>query len=112
MVMSLVRRLLALALLLVVAGGGGGLPVLDAVAFHGPSRLSESFRTHYEASSSCHADGCSIRSEAAPRILEDHAPAAPRVVAIRELQPVPVRETASSPTVSLPYLSRAPPAAF
>jgi hypothetical protein len=111
MVTSLVRRLLASALLLVVAGGGGGMPVLDALAFHGPSRLSESLRTHYEASSSCHGDGCSIRSDAAPRVLGDHAPQAPRVVAAEQIQLVPVGESVPRSGISLQYLSRAPPTA-
>ena len=110
MVISLVRRFLSLAMLLVVGGGGGGMPVLDSVAFHG-GRLSESFRTHYEASSSCHADGCSIRSDVAPRVLGDHAPQAPAVVATELVEPVPVGATVPSSRITLHYLSRAPPSA-
>jgi hypothetical protein len=109
--MSLVRRLLALAMLLVIGGGGGDMPALDALVFHGPSRLAESLRTHYEASSGCHSDGCSIRSDAAPRVLGNHAPQAPSVVAIEQLEPISVGASVPSNGIFLPYLSRAPPSA-
>jgi hypothetical protein len=110
--MSLVRRLLASAMLFVVAVGGGGMPTLDALVFHGPSRLAGSLRTHYEASSSCHSDGCSIRSDASPRVLGDAPPQAPAVVAVEQLDPVPFGESIPGSSISLRYLSRAPPAAF
>ena len=109
MVWSLVCRLLASAMLCVVAVGGGGMPVLDALVFHGPSRLVESFRPHYETSSSCHGDGCSIRSDASPRVLGDSAPQAPAIVTVEQLEPIPVGESVHSSTISLRYLSRAPP---
>ena len=109
MVRCLVRRMVSAALLLVVGAGGGGLPMLDTLVFHDPDRLAEAFRAHYEASSSCHSDGCSIRSEAQPRILGDLPPQAPAVVAVEQLEPAPVGETVPSSTISVHYLSRAPP---
>ena len=111
MMLSLARRFLASAMLCIVAMGGGGMPVLDTLAFHGPSRLAESFQSHYEAGSDCHADGCSIRSDAAPRVLGDHAPEAPAVVSVVQPEPVPTGSSVPSSSISLRYLSRAPPSA-
>jgi hypothetical protein len=109
MVTSLVRRLLASAMLFVVAVGGGGMPALDALVFHGPSRLVGSLRTHYEAASSCHGDGCSIRSDVSPRVLGDLPPQAPAIVPVKQVEPTLVGKTVPSSTISLRYLSRAPP---
>ncbi|HEU5217829.1 MAG TPA: hypothetical protein VFU23_04175 [Gemmatimonadales bacterium] len=109
MVRSLVRRLLAATMLLVVALGGGGMPALDALVFHGPSRVAESFQSHYEASSGCHNDGCSIRSDAAPRILADPAPDAPPVIALRWSDPAHTGASVPGSAITLRYLSRAPP---
>ncbi len=106
---SLVRRLLATAMLCVVGVGGGGMPTLDALVFHGPSRLVESLRPHYEASSACHGDGCSIRSEAQPRILGDRPPEAPPVVAVQHVELASFREPVLRGSPSLRYFSRAPP---
>jgi len=110
MVRSLLRRVVSAALLLVVGAGGGSLPILDGLFFHGPDRLAEAFLPHYEASSSsCHADGCSVRSLAQSRVLGEAQPA-PIVVAPFErgveFEPDARRSGAQ---VSLAYLSRAPP---
>src|SRR6185436_1973767 len=104
MARSLVRRLVASAMLLMVAVGGGGMPVLDVLVFHGPTRLSESLQSHYEAGSGCHADGCSIRADAAPKVLGDPAPRAPAVVAVEQVEPVSFGESIPSRGLSLQYL--------
>ena len=109
MVMLLVRRLVASATLFLVAVGGGGMPVLDGLVFHGPSRLAESLRSHYEASSACHGDVCSIRSDAQPRTPGDLPPQGLAVVALEQPEPVPCGESIPSSAISLQYLSRAPP---
>lgn len=111
MVPSLVRRALAAAMLLVVAVGGGGMPALDALVFHGPTRLVESLRSHYEASDSCHSDGCSIRSDVQPSAAGSLPPAAPAVVAVEQVELAPFGESLSSSISSFRYLSRAPPVA-
>ena len=109
MISGLVRRLLASAMLFVVAVGGGGMPALDALVFHGPTRLSESFRSHYEASGACHNDGCSIRSDVQPSVSGTVPPRAPSVLVTSDVALVPFGEPISSSTVILRYLSRAPP---
>jgi hypothetical protein len=111
MARSLVQRLVASAMLFVVAVGGGGMPALDALVFHGPSRLIESFRSHYEASGSCHSDACSIRSDVQPGVSGGLPPTAPAVVAVEQLAPAPFGESVSSTAITLRYLSRAPPVA-
>jgi hypothetical protein len=111
MVRGLVRRSLALAMLFVVAVGGGGMPALDALVFHGPTRVMESFRSHYESSGSCHSDGCSIRSDVQPGVAGSLPPCAPAVVAVAQLQLAPIGESLSGSISSLRYLSRAPPVA-
>jgi hypothetical protein len=103
------RRFLASAMLCVVGVGGGGMPTLDALVFHGPTRRAESFRSHYEASDSCHADGCSIRSDVQPRSMGDRSPQAPLVVAVALVAAAPFRESVVGVSVSLRYFSRAPP---
>ncbi len=109
MVRSLVRRFLASAMLLIVAVGGGGMPVVDTLAFHGPARLAESFQSHYEAGNGCHADGCSIRSDAAPQVLGNPSLEAPAVTSVVQAEPVSSGRTVPSSRISLHYLSRAPP---
>lgn len=111
MIRSLARRSLASALLFLVAVGGGGMPVLDSLGLHGPSRLADSYQSHFEAGTDCHADGCSIRSDAAPRVLGDFAPKAPAVVSAVWPESVPSGSSVASSSISLRYLSRAPPSA-
>lgn len=112
MVGTSVRRVVSAALLFVIGFGGGGLPILDGLFFHGPDRLAESFRPHYEASStSCHADGCSVRSPVQSRVVGEGA-AAPRVIVpfaqVVEFEPdTPM----AGVQISFSYLSRAPPSA-
>lgn len=58
------RRLLSALLIALITSGGGGLPLLDGLAYHSRDRGGEILGSHYEASSGCHADGCSVRSTA------------------------------------------------
>ena len=109
MVRELVRRVVALALALVVGAGGGRMPSLDALVAHGPSRLVESLQSHYETASDCHGDACSIGSDVQPRILGHLPPRAPAAGLVEQAKPAPLEESAPQSTLSLSYLSRAPP---
>lgn len=110
MVRSVVRRMVSAALLLVVGAGGGGLPMLDTLVFHGPDRLAEAFRPHYEASSSsCHGDGCSVRSLSQTRLLSDGWSVVRVVVPFQSLVDVESVDPVSAVRLASPYLSRAPP---
>ena len=109
MVQAAIRRSLASVMLCVIAFGGGGMPALDALVFHGPTRLVESLHSHYEASSSCHSDGCSIRSDAQPRVLGDLPPQAPAAIMLEHPEPVRSGESVPRSSITLRYLSRAPP---
>jgi len=60
----MLRGLCSAFLILCFTGGGGGLPVLDGVIFHGRDQGTEILRSHFEATSGCHADGCTVRSVA------------------------------------------------
>ena len=59
-----VRRLACGILLALVAAGGGRLSTVDALVFHEQSAETDGFRAHFEASSGCHQDSCSVRSTA------------------------------------------------
>jgi hypothetical protein len=61
---GLVCRLLSAVLLALVAAGGGRLSTVDALVFHEGPADPGGFRAHFEASSGCHEDGCSMRSTA------------------------------------------------
>ena len=61
---GLVRRLFSAILLALVAAGGGRLSTVDALVFHEASAETDGFRSHYEADSGCHEDGCSMRATA------------------------------------------------
>lgn len=111
MIRSLARRFLASAMLFIVAVGGGGMPVLDILGFHGSTRIAESFQSHFEAGTDCHADGCSIRSDAAPQAVGDPSPTAPAVLSVVQPEPVLTGSAVPSSSISLRYLSRAPPSA-
>jgi hypothetical protein len=58
----MLRGLCSAFLILCFTGGGGGLPLLDGVIFHSRDQGTEILRPHFEASSACHADGCTVRS--------------------------------------------------
>lgn len=110
MVRSLIRRFLSAALMLLVSGGGGGLPALDAALFHGFGPGPESQQPHYEATSGCHTDRCSVRSLAYDLRFTPELPATPAPQAV----PAFVREPRVSPPAPRPAaaftnLSRAPP---
>ena len=107
---GLVRRLVSALLLALVAAGGGRLSTVDALVFHEVPADTEGFRSHFEAFSGCHEDGCSMRSTAhesrpgpslaAPAI---HATPLEAVVAAPPVPDVPPLFASSS------HLSRAPP---
>ena len=61
---ALVRWIVPLVLLALVAGGGGRLQTVDALLFHEVVGEEDLSRSHFEASSECHDDGCSVRSVA------------------------------------------------
>lgn len=112
MVRSLVGRLVSAALLFVVGAGGGGLPILDGLFFHGPDRLADAFRPHYEASSAgCHADGCSVRSLAQSRVVGERSTRVQLAAPLENLILASTPEPALLRNVTLRYLSRAPPSA-
>ena len=105
-----VRRLVSGILLALVAAGGGRLSTVDALVFHEQSAETDGFRSHFEASSGCHQDSCSVRSTA-----HESRPgpwlAAP---AIHAALPETVGRAAPVPEVpplfaSSSHLSRAPP---
>lgn len=110
MVRSLLGRLVSAALLLIVGAGGGGLPILDTVVFHGPDRLAEAFRPHYEASSaSCHGDSCSVRSLTQTRPLGDDSPPVLLADPLELLTSISAAQPVLGRNGTLRYLSRAPP---
>jgi hypothetical protein len=110
MVRESFRRLFSALLLALVAAGGGRLSTVDALVFHEGSVEADGFRSHFEASSGCHEDGCSMRSTAhesrpgpslaAPAI---HAASPESVGCAAPIPDVPPLFTSSS------HLSRAPP---
>jgi hypothetical protein len=105
-----VRRLLSAMLLALVSAGGGRLSTVDVLVFHEATAESDGFRSHFEADSGCHQDGCSMRatalesrpgpSFAAPAI---HALPPETVGAAPAVRDVPPLFSSSS------HLSRAPP---
>jgi hypothetical protein len=112
MVRSLVRRALSAVLMLLVSGGGGGLPVLDAALFHGFGPGPDEPRPHYEATSGCHTDRCTVRSLAYDLRCTPDLPTPPPV-AVVSVVPLERRLPSASPrpAAPLPTLSRAPPVA-
>ena len=110
MARDFVRRVISVLLLAVVAVGGGRLPTIDALVFHEAIANPETFRSHFEASSACHEDGCSVRSVAhesrlfptlgTPAVMAD----APENESLAPALPAPP----PTPTPSS-HLSRAPP---
>ena len=107
---GLVYRLVSAILLALVSAGGGRLSTVDALVFHEVSAETDGFRSHFEVSSVCHQDGCSMRSTAhesrpgpwvaAPAI---HASLPQTVGAVPPAPDVPPLFASST------HLSRAPP---
>lgn len=107
---GLVRRLFSAVLLALVAAGGGRLSTVDALVFHEASTETDGFRSHFEASSGCHEDGCSMRSTAhesrpgpslaAPALVAELPESAGAVPPVPDVPP---------PLASSSHLSRAPP---
>lgn len=106
---SLPCRVLTAVLILVISAGGSGFPVLDALVFHGSSRGSESYRAHYEATSGCHGDGCTIRSVAQSRYQSDLAPHGFALLPPLAVPDAPATSPEAPAPLSFRYLSRAPP---
>ena len=110
MARDFVRRLVSVLLLALVAAGGGRLPMVDALVFHETVANPEVFRSHFEASSACHNDGCSVRSVAHETRLNSSL-ATPSFTASAPEADVssfaPSDPPAAAPLTS--HLSRAPP---
>ena len=107
---GLVRRLFSALLLALVAAGGGRLSTVDALVFHEASAESDGYRSHYEAGSGCHEDGCSMRSTA----HESRPGPSLAAPAIHTLPPETVGAPPPAPEVpplfaSSSHFSRAPP---
>lgn len=110
MVRDLFRRAFSAILLALVAAGGGRLSTVDALVFHETSAETDGFRSHFEASSECHEDGCSMRSTAhesrpgpslaAPTIVTELPESAGADTPVPDVPP---------PFASSSHLSRAPP---
>ena len=107
---GLAGRLVSAILLALVSAGGGRLSTVDALVFHEVTAEADGFGAHFEESSGCHEDGCSVRSTAhesrpgpslaAPAI---HASPPETVSAVPPVPDVPPFFASSS------HLSRAPP---
>ena len=100
MLRTWLSRILATFLIVTISGGGSGLPVFDALIYHSGAQSTDDWRSHFESSSGCHADGCAIKSTA------QHARYAPGIGAPREL--APNVGPASVPLTLPALLSRAP----
>jgi len=110
MVRGLLCRLVSILLLAVVAVGGGRLPTVDALVFHEAVANAEIFRSHFEASSACHADGCSVRSIAhESRLSPSLGTPALKVAAPGDEVLTPAIPAPRSALPSSSHLSRAPP---
>ncbi|HSE51736.1 MAG TPA: hypothetical protein VLB00_06085 [Gemmatimonadales bacterium] len=107
---GLVRRLLSAVLLALVAAGGGRLSTVDALVFHEGPADPDGFRAHFEASSGCHEDACSMRSTAHESRLTPLVATPSLFVALPE-SPAPAfaPRGAAAAFFSPSHLSRAPP---
>jgi hypothetical protein len=110
MVRDCFRGLLSALLLAMVAAGGGRLPMVDALVFHEGVANPELFRSHFEASSGCHDDGCSVRSVAQESRLNSSlaTPALRACAPEAEILPPATPAPPPAPTCTS-HLSRAPP---
>jgi hypothetical protein len=106
----LLKRLISALLLAIVAGGGGRLATVDAFVFHEAVGNRDPFHSHFEASSECHEDGCSVRSVAPEPRLAVSVAVSSLVLALPESAPAPIRVADLSPA-RRPFgcFSRAPP---
>jgi hypothetical protein len=110
MARGLLSRLSSVGLILLMAGGGGSLPVLDGLLFHRGERVAAALRPHFEATGSCHADGCTIRSTAQQARLVPPAEPVGRMIAVPEspsTERIPL--VLVSKVLAGQQLSRAPP---
>ena len=106
----MLRRLVCGILLALVAAGGGRLSTVDALVFHEGSADPDGFRAHFEASSGCHEDGCSMRSTAHESRLTPLLATPSLSVALPE-SPAPsfAPRGAATAFFSPSHFSRAPP---
>ena len=110
MVRAPLGRLISACLILLFSSGGGRLPLVDGLVFHDRDRGAEVSGSHFESTSACHADGCSIRSTAqparfAPALLPDAWRSLSPETRFSDLSfPAPLAESLSGRP-----LSRAPP---
>ncbi len=110
MARALLRRVVSLLLLAVVAVGGGRLPTVDALVFHEAVANPETFRSHFEASSACHDDGCSVRSVAhESRLTPSLATPAMTAAAPKDVVLPPATPDLPPAPPASTNLSRAPP---
>lgn len=110
MMKGLAVRLISALLLAIVAGGGGRLATVDALLFHEVVGTPDPVQTHYEASSECHDDGCSVRSVAHETRLSGTIAVPHLVVALPGPVPVPARDARpATPDRPSGLFSRAPP---
>jgi hypothetical protein len=110
MIGTVVRRLLSGLFLLLVAGGGGRLATADALLFHDEPDDSQPIGAHFEASSGCHDDGCSVRSTATEsRSAPQFATPMVRAVAPGQSEAMPLHAEPPRPALFASHLSRAPP---
>lgn len=104
----------ALVLLLALLGGGFGLPIADALLFHGNPNGQPTVASNLtdEGSARAHVQVCSLEKSTVPKKA---LPGLPGVVVLRELavQTAPSVHTDQPPTRHTPdtYQSRAPPSA-
>src|SRR2546428_3241222 len=105
----MLRGLFSALFILLFAGGGAGLPFFDGVLFHGRSQ-NEVPRSHFETTSGCHADGCTVLSTAQQ---ERHAPVLDPVARVVSAPFVALLLPGLSTPLAEPLrgqpLSRAPP---
>jgi hypothetical protein len=84
--------------------------MVDALVFHEAVANPETFRGHFEASSGCHDDGCSVRSIAHETRLSPSLGTPALKFAAPDDQVLPPLFTAPPPApATTSQLSRAPP---
>ncbi len=105
------RRVGSLALLLALVGGGLGLPLFDAVVFHGrPGAAAAELALANEGSRPTHQQLC-ILDHAAPLSASLAAAQPIRFQGTPEIsRPCPREQLTARPLTFRPDLSRAPPA--
>lgn len=110
MIRCLLGRSISVLLLAIVAVGGGRLPTVDALVFHEGVANPTAFQSHFEASSACHDDGCSVRTTAHETRLSSSFGTAPLKSLAPDDDVLPRFAPALPPApAETSQLSRAPP---